>query len=95
MYRDRCGGSKCSGRTSGRTVEILTTEPGVQFYTRNFLHGTSSDKSGFADGQGDGVALETQHFPDSPNQPAFPSTRLDPGQTYRQLTIYRIFSGKH
>jgi aldose 1-epimerase len=80
---------------SGRTVEILTTEPGVQFYTRNFLHGTSSGKSGIAGGQDDGVALETQHFPDSPNQTAFPSTRLDPGQTYRQLTIYRIFSGKH
>jgi aldose 1-epimerase len=51
-------------------------------------------KSGQAYRRGDGVALETQHFPDSPNQPAFPSTRLDPGQTYRQLTVYRIFTLK-
>jgi aldose 1-epimerase len=76
---------------SGRAIDILTTEPGVQLYTGNFLDGTLTGKSGSAYRQGDGVALETQHFPDSPNQPAFPSTRLDPGQTYRQLTIYRFF----
>jgi aldose 1-epimerase len=80
---------------SGRTVEILTTEPGVQLYTGNFLGGTLTGKSGKGYRRGDGVALETEHFPDSPNQPAFPSTRLDPGQTYRQLTIYRISVSKH
>jgi aldose 1-epimerase len=79
---------------SGRAVDILTTEPGVQFYTGNFLDGTLTGKSGRAYRRGDGVALETQHFPDSPNQPAFPSTRLDPGQTYRQLTLYRFFTVK-
>jgi aldose 1-epimerase len=79
---------------SGRAVDILTTEPGVQFYTGNFLDGTLTGKSGQAYRRGDGVALETQHFPDSPNQPAFPSTRLDPGQTYRQLTVYRFFTVK-
>jgi aldose 1-epimerase len=77
---------------SGRGVEVLTTEPGVQFYSGNVLDGTAIGKSGHAYAQGDGVALETQHFPDSPNQPAFPSTRLDPGQTYHQLTIYRLIT---
>ncbi len=77
---------------NGRALEVLTTEPGVQFYSGNFLDGTLTGKSGHAYRQGDGVALETQHFPDSPNQPAFPPTRLDPGQTYSQLTIYRFFT---
>ena len=65
---------------------MSTTEPGIQFYSGNFLDGTLYGTSGRAYRQGDGLALETQHFPDSPNQPGFPSTRLDPGQTYETST---------
>lgn len=75
---------------SGRVMELLTTQPGVQFYSGNFLDGTVVGKRGYIYRQSDGLALEPQHFPDSPNQPAFPSTRLDPGQTYRQVSIYRF-----
>jgi aldose 1-epimerase len=80
---------------SGRIVEVLTTEPGIQLYTGNFLDGSLTGKGGHAYRQGDGVALETQHFPDSPNQPNFPSTRLDPGHEYRQLTVLRFYSINH
>jgi aldose 1-epimerase len=76
--------------TSGRVVELHTTEPGVQVYTGNFLDGTTAGKSRVVYRQGDGLALEPQKFPDSPNQPAFPSARLDPGQTYRQISFYRF-----
>lgn len=75
---------------SGRAVELFTTEPGVQVYTGNFLDGTTIGKSRTAYRQGDGLALEPQKFPDSPNRPAFPSARLDPGQTYRQTSYYRF-----
>lgn len=75
---------------SGRVLEILTTEPGVQFYSGNFLDGRVVGKGGYVYRQSGGLALEPQHFPDSPNQPAFPSTRLDPGQTYRHVSIYRF-----
>lgn len=75
---------------SGRVMEVLTTEPGLQVYSGNFLDATAVGKQGVLYRQADGLCLETQHFPDSPNQPAFPSTRLDPGQTYRQETIYRF-----
>jgi aldose 1-epimerase len=75
---------------SGRVLEILTTEPGLQFYSGNFLNGAQVGKGAVAYRQGDGLCLEPQHFPDSPNQPAFPSARLDPGQTYRQSSIYRF-----
>ena len=75
---------------SGRVMEMLTTEPGVQVYTGNFLDGSVVGKDHETYRQSDGLALEAQHFPDSPNQPAFPSTRLDPGQTYRQVTVYRF-----
>jgi aldose 1-epimerase len=71
---------------SGRTVKIATTEPGVQFYSGNFLTGTLVGSSGRVYRQGDGLCLETQHFPDSPNQPSFPSTVLRPGETYRSVT---------
>ncbi|MFC9425564.1 aldose epimerase family protein [Streptomyces sp. NPDC056987] len=71
---------------SGRTVRIATTEPGVQFYSGNFLVGTLTGTSGRIYRQGDGLCLETQHFPDSPNQPSFPSTVLRPGDTYRSTT---------
>ena len=74
---------------SGRTLDVSTTEPGVQFYTGNFLDGT-------LDGQGraastssaTGFCLETQHFPDSPNQPGFPSTILRPGERYQSRTVF-------
>ncbi|GHF72392.1 aldose epimerase family protein [Streptomyces thermodiastaticus] len=73
---------------SGRTLKIATDQPGVQFYSGNFLDGTLTGTSGRTYRQGDGLALETQHFPDSPNQPSFPSTVLRPGRTYRTTTIH-------
>lgn len=73
---------------SGRTLKIATDQPGVQFYSGNFLDGTLVGTSGRTYRQGDGLCLETQHFPDSPNQPSFPSTVLRPGQTYRTTTIH-------
>lgn len=77
--------------TSGRIMEVWTTEPGVQFYAGNFLDATLVGASGRLYRQSDGLALETQHFPDSPNQPSFPSTVLRPGETFRSTTIYRFF----
>jgi len=75
---------------SGRTLTITTTEPGIQFYSGNFLTGTLVGTGGHIYRQGDGLALETQHFPDSPNQPDFPSTRLDPGQQYDSTTVFSL-----
>ncbi|MFG3506721.1 aldose epimerase family protein [Streptomyces sp. NPDC047821] len=75
---------------SGRTMTIATTEPGVQFYSGNFLDGTLAGPSGRTYRQGDGLCLETQHFPDSPNRPEFPSTVLRPGATYRSTTVHRF-----
>ena len=75
---------------SGRELEVHTTEPGVQFYSGNFLDGTVVGAGGAAYRQGDGLALETQHFPDSPNQPQFPSTVLQPGEVYESTTVYRL-----
>jgi aldose 1-epimerase len=74
--------------TSGRTLQVRTTEPGVQFYTGNFLDGTITGKAGRVYRERYGFCLETQHFPDSPNQPRFPSTILRPGQTYRSRTVF-------
>jgi len=76
--------------TSGRVLTVYTTEPGIQFYTGNFLDGTLYGTSGRAYRQGDGFALETQHYPDSPNHSNFPTTELRPGQTYRTTTIYQF-----
>jgi aldose 1-epimerase len=76
--------------SSGRMLTVSTTQPGIQFYSGNFLDGTLYGTSGHAYRQSDGLALETQHFPDSPNHANFPSTRLDPGQTYRESTIYAL-----
>ncbi|MET8180415.1 aldose epimerase family protein [Streptomyces sp. NPDC005336] len=73
---------------SGRVMRIATTEPGVQFYSGNFLTGTFAGTSGHVYRQSDGFCLETQHFPDSPNHPDFPSTVLRPGQTYRSSTVH-------
>jgi aldose 1-epimerase len=76
--------------TTGRVLEISTTEPGIQFYSGNFLDGTLVGTSGKVYRQTDGFALETQHYPDSPNHPNFPSTVLRPGETYQTTTIYRF-----
>jgi aldose 1-epimerase len=76
--------------SSGRTIEIMTAEPGVQFYSGNFLDGTITGKEGRVYGFRYGLALETQHYPDSPNHPSFPSTILRPGQEYRTRTIYKF-----
>jgi aldose 1-epimerase len=75
---------------SGRVMDIATTEPGVQFYSGNFLDGRLRGSNGQAYRQGDGVCLETQHFPDSPNRPDFPSTVLRPGATFQSTTVHRF-----
>jgi len=75
---------------TGRVLEVYTTEPGVQFYSGNFLDGTLTGKQGHVYKQRFGFALETQHFPDSPNHPDFPSTILRPGQVYRSRTICKF-----
>jgi aldose 1-epimerase len=75
---------------SGRVLDVLTTEPGVQFYTGNFLDGSFIGKQGHLYRMGDGIALEPQKFPDSPNQPAFVSARVDPGKPYHHVMIYRL-----
>jgi aldose 1-epimerase len=76
--------------TSGRVMEVLTTEPGVQLYTGNYLDAAIKGKDGRDYPFRSGFCLETQHFPDSPNRPAFPSTVLKPGQKYSQTTIYKF-----
>jgi aldose 1-epimerase len=80
--------------TSGRVLEVLTTEPGIQFYSGNFLDGTVKGKGGQLYAHRTGFCLETQHFPDSPNHPNFPSTTLKPGQTYRSTTVFRFSTRK-
>ncbi len=77
-------------KTSGRFMEVLTTEPGMQFYTGNFLDGSNVGKGGAVYKHRNGFCAETQHFPDSPNQPNFPTAILHPGQTYKQITAYRF-----
>jgi aldose 1-epimerase len=75
---------------SGRTLEVYTTEPGIQFYTGNFLDGKFVNRDGKPIKQHTALCLETQHFPDSPNEPGFPSTILRPGEKYHSLTVYKI-----
>ena len=77
---------------SGRKLSVWTDEPGVQFYSGNFLNGTLTGISGDTYRQGAGYTFETQHFPDSPNQPAFPSTTLGPNKTFASTTVF-AFSG--
>jgi aldose 1-epimerase len=88
------GGMQLAARVkdpaSGRVLEVSTTEPGVQFYTGNFLDGTITGKQGHVYKQRYGFCLETQHYPDSPNHPDFPSTILRPGQTYHSQTMLRF-----
>jgi aldose 1-epimerase len=75
---------------TGRVMDVLTTEPGIQFYSGNFLDGTTVGKGGVVYRRRAGLCLETQHFPDSPNQPAFPSTILRRGEEYRSRTVHRF-----
>jgi aldose 1-epimerase len=75
---------------SGRVMEVLTTEPAVQFYSGNFLDGSLRGRDGESFNQGAGLCLETQHYPDSPNQPSFPSTVLRPGDTFSSSTLHRF-----
>ena len=76
--------------TTGRVMEVYTSEPGVQFYCGNFLDGTIKGKDGKNYARRSGMCLETQHFPDSPNQPNFPSTILRPGKEYQTVTVFRF-----
>ena len=82
--------ARVSEPTTGRVLEMSTTEPGVQFYTGNFLDGTLKGKSGAVYAIHTAFCLEAQHYPDSVNHPQFPTTILKPGQTYRQTTIYKF-----
>jgi len=79
---------------SGRALEVLTTEPGIQFYSGNFLDGSITGKSGKPYVKRGGFCLEAQHYPDSPNRPEWPPVVLRPGQTYRQTTVYRVTIAK-
>jgi aldose 1-epimerase len=92
-FRDLELAARVTEPNSGRTLTIRTTEPGIQFYSGNFLDGTLVGTSGKVYRQGDGFALETQHYPDSPNKPQFPTTTLNPGQTYRTSTVYQFSAG--
>jgi aldose 1-epimerase len=86
--------ARLSDDNSGRVLSMFTDQPGIQFYSGNFLDGTLVGTGGHTYRQGDGLALETQHFPDSPNHANFPSTVLRPGQVYRTTTVYQ-FSTEH
>jgi aldose 1-epimerase len=77
---------------SGRVLEVWTTEPGIQFYAGNFLDGSLYGTTGHSYRQSDALALETQHYPDSPNQPDFPSTVLNPDDTYETTTIFKFLT---
>ncbi|MEV4348556.1 aldose epimerase family protein [Actinoplanes sp. NPDC049596] len=89
-YRELETAARVTDAASGRTLTVATTEPGIQFYGGNFLDGTLYGTSGRAYRQGDGLALETQHFPDSPNHANFPSTVLRPGRVLRSTTVYQF-----
>jgi len=79
-----------SDSISGRSLEVYTTQPGIQFYTGNFLDGKFINRDGKPLKQHTALCLETQHFPDSPNKPAFPSTILKPGENYHSITVYKV-----
>lgn len=82
--------AQVSDPQSGRQLQLYTSEPGVQFYTSNFLDGSVKGKAGKTYAHWSAFTLETQHYPDAPNQPNFPSTRLDPGKTYTQSTVLKF-----
>jgi aldose 1-epimerase len=98
LQRSKTGGLQLGAQvfepSSGRVLEVLTTEPGIQFYTGNFLDGTVHGKGGQAYAHRTGFCLETQHFPDSPNHKNFPSTELKPTETYRSSTVLRFSTRK-
>ncbi len=79
--------------TTGRILRVLTTEPGLQFYTGNFLDGSITGKEGRVYNRRFALCLETQHFPDSPNHPSFPTTELKPGQNFRSVTVFEFSTG--
>lgn len=83
-----------SDSLSGRTLEVFTTEPGLQFYTGNFLDGRFTNHDGKVISQHAALCMETQHFPDSPNKPKFPSVILKPGATYHTVTVYKLSVNK-
>jgi aldose 1-epimerase len=78
--------------SSGRVLKILTDQPGIQFYSGNFLDGSIKGKGGKPDELHAALCLETQHFPDSPNHPDFPTTELKPGERYHTVTVYSFSS---
>ncbi|KPZ17902.1 Aldose 1-epimerase [Pseudomonas syringae pv. primulae] len=84
--------AEVSDPQSGRTLQLFTTEPGVQLYTGNFLDGSIHGKGGKVYPHWGAFTLETQHYPDAPNQPKFPSTRLDPGKAYTQTTVFKFLN---
>jgi aldose 1-epimerase len=75
---------------SGRALKVLTTQPGLQFYSGNFLNGALTGKGGSAYRQSDGFALEAQHFPGSPHWPDFPSTALFPGDSFEETIVFEL-----
>jgi aldose 1-epimerase len=83
-------GAKVKDPKSGRTMEVWTTQPGVQLYTANYLDGKLTGIGGTKYAMNDALCLETQHFPDSPNHPSFPTTTLKPGEKYHQVTVYKF-----
>jgi len=91
--RDSSGGKLAEAAeayepSSGRVLRVLTTQPGIQFYSGNFLDGSIKGKGGAAYEHRSGFCLETQHFPDSPNKPSFPSAELKPGQRFHSVTVF-------
>ncbi|HOY14119.1 MAG TPA: aldose epimerase family protein [Saprospiraceae bacterium] len=80
--------------SSGRKMEVFTTEPAIQFYSGNFLDGKLTGKNGVKYVKRSGLCLESEHYPDAPNQPAFPSTSLKPGETYKTTTVYKFSTVK-
>ena len=82
--------AKVVSPTSGITLEVYTNEPGIQVYTGNFLDGTVKGKKGITYNQRTGICLETQHYPDSPNKPQWPSVVLEPGKVYQSTCIYKF-----
>lgn len=86
--------ARLSDPKSGRTLDVLSDQPGIQFYAGNFIDGTMVGKSGKIYRQGDGIALEPQHFPDAPNKPAFASIRLNPGETYSNRMVFKLSVAK-
>jgi aldose 1-epimerase len=79
--------------TTGRVLEVFSTEPSLQFYTGNFLDGTLKGKGGRVYEFRSGFCMESQHYPDSPNQPKFPSVVLKPGQTYHNIIVFKFSTG--